>query len=342
MTEMMQAALLYQPADIRVEQFPKPTVKPRHALLKVAAVGVCGSDMPRMMVKGAHNMPLICGHEFSGEIIEIGEGITDFSVGDIVTVPPMIPCFQCEQCLKGNYSMCVDYDYFGSRRHGAYAEYVNVPYTNLLKIPDGLNPIAAAMVDPAAIALHALWRANLRAGQRVAVVGCGPIGLFAIQWARISGASDILAVDIDQKKIDMAVEAGATIGALTAEDALSTGYFDVVFEVAGHPSTPNLVVKLVASGGTALFIGIPNAPITLEQKTYEHFLRQEVAMKGVWNSFSAPFPGDEWRTTLAKMASGDLKWEFMVTHRLQLDLLPNMLAKMIERDEFASKVIFQP
>ena len=177
MQEVMRAAVLHKPGEITIESVPRPEVGPNEALVRVVGCGVCGSDIPRMLTKGAHKLPLICGHEFSGRIAALGSGMDEWKEGELVAIPPLIPCFKCAQCLIGEPSRCEDYDYFGSRRDGAYAEYVNVPASNLLRVPEGIDPTAVALADPAAIALHAIGKTNLTLGQRVAVVGCGPIGL---------------------------------------------------------------------------------------------------------------------------------------------------------------------
>src|SRR4051795_9502959 len=182
----MTAAVLHAPGDIRVEEVDVPTPGPGQVLVKVAACGVCGSDIPRMLRNGGYVMPIICGHEFAGHVAALGEGVTGFEVGDLVSVPPLIPSYHCDFCLKGEFGLCENYDYFGSRNDGAYAQYVVSPVGNLLKMPAGIDPRAAAMLDPAAIALHALWKTGLRTGQRVLVVGAGPIGLFAVPWARLA------------------------------------------------------------------------------------------------------------------------------------------------------------
>jgi L-iditol 2-dehydrogenase len=168
-------------------------------LLKVAACGVCGSDIPRMLRNGGYVMPIICGHEFSGYVEQLGEGVTGFEPGDLVSVPPLIPCYHCDFCLRGEFGLCENYDYFGSRSNGAYAQYVVSPVGNLLKMPAGIDPRAAAMLDPAAIALHALWKTGLRSGHRVLVVGAGPIGLFAVQWAKLAGAALASPVTISRR-----------------------------------------------------------------------------------------------------------------------------------------------
>ena len=338
----MRAAVMHSPGDIRLEDRPKPSAGRNEVLLKVAAVGVCGSDIPRMLTKGAHRMPIICGHEFSGEIVELGDGVESFKTGELVGVAPMLPCFQCDQCLTGNFSRCKDYDYFGSRRDGAYAEFVAAPVGNLLKTPEGLDPRAVAMTDPASIALHAVWKAPITVGTRGGVIGCGPIGLFAVQWMKLMGASDIVAVDISEQKLAMAREAGATQTFLSTEPLPAGLGCDHIVEAAGHPSSINAAARLAAPGGHVTFIGIPIGDVTLENKTFAHFLRQEVTLHGAWNSFGPPFPGRQWTETLKRLGTGELKWEFMITHELGLEALPETFRMFDRRNEFFSKVMFRP
>ena len=338
----MRAAVMHSPGDITLEDRPKPQAGRDEVLLKVAAVGVCGSDIPRMLTKGAHRMPIVCGHEFSGEIVELGQGVEGFETGELVGVAPLIPCRRCDQCLTGNFSRCRDYDYFGSRRDGAYAEFVAAPVGNLLKTPPGIDPRAVAMTDPASIALHAVWKAPVTVGTRGGVIGCGPIGLFAIQWMRMLGASDIVAIDVSGQKLDMAREAGATRTFLST-DTLPEGLgCDIIVEAAGHPSSINAAIRLAAPGGHVVFIGIPTSDVTLDNKTFAHVLRQEVTLHGAWNSFGPPFPGPQWTETLKRLGTGELKWEFMITHDLGLDALPDTFRMFKTRNKFYAKVMFRP
>ena len=344
MTRTMTAAVTYAPGDTRVEQVAVPTIGAGDLLVEVAACGVCGSDIPRMNFSGAHRHPIVCGHEFSGFITEAAEDVTGFAIGDLVSVPPLLPCRKCASCLAGHFSLCEDYDYFGSRRDGAYAQFVVVPASNALKMPAGLDPRAAAMIDPSAIALHALLRTRVGEGSRVAVIGAGPIGLFAVQWAKLLGATDVLAVDLNEDKARMAREAGATHTASGDAQALEhagVGY-DVVIESAGVPPTIALAVNLVARRGDAAFIGIPHNPVELDKATFSNFLRREVSLHGSWNSFSAPFPGREWTDSADKLASGELKWEFMITHELGLEEVPSTMKQLADRSIFSSKVLFLP
>ncbi len=339
----MRAAVLHGPGDIRLEDVPVPAVEGGCVLLKVAAVGVCGSDLPRLLTKGAHKMPLICGHEFSGHIVDKGAGADGFAVGELVAVAPLIPCGRCDQCLRGQFSRCRNYDYFGSRRDGAYAEFVAAPVSNLVKTPEGVDPTAVAMTDPASIALHAMWKGGgLTIGARGGVVGCGPIGLFAIQWMRLMGAREVVAIDLSEEKLELARRAGATHALLASDTAALDLRCDLVIEAAGNPSSVNLAVLLSEPGGHVVFIGIPVSDINLEHKTFHHFLRQEVSLHASWNSFGAPFPGPQWTVALEKLASGDLKWEFMITHDLDLAELPATFEKFRDRNFFFSKVMFRP
>jgi L-iditol 2-dehydrogenase len=338
----MRAAVLHSPGDIRIEERPKPEVIPGHVILRVAACGVCGSDIPRVLTKGAHRMPLVIGHEFSGHIAEIGDGVEGFARDELVAVPPLIACFTCDQCRQGQYSRCRDYTYFGSRCDGADAEFVRVPATNLLKTPANVDPTAVAMTDPASIALHAIWKAPFAIGQRAAVVGCGPIGLFAIQWFHLMGASEVVAIDLSEKKLELAREAGATHVFLSHDTAATELPCDSVIEAAGHPASQNLAIAMVAPGGHVTFIGIPTGEVPLSNKTFNHILRQEISLHGAWNSFGAPFPGRQWTVTLDKFGSGALKWRFMISHDLDLAELPRMFAGFRSQNEFTSKVMFRP
>ncbi|MCW8198853.1 galactitol-1-phosphate 5-dehydrogenase [Verminephrobacter aporrectodeae subsp. tuberculatae] len=338
----MRAAVMHQPGDIRLENKPKPEVQAGHALVKVAVCGVCGSDIARMLHKGAHRMPLICGHEFSGHVEALGPGVQGFAVGDLVTVPPLLPCGACAQCARGFPSRCSDYDYFGSRRDGAYAEYVNVPEKNLFKCPEGMDPAAAALTDPAAVALHAIWKSPFTLGHVGAVVGCGPIGLFAIQWMKLLGARDVIGVDIDPKKLTLARQAGATHTVRSGEPIDGLPPCDLVIEAAGQPTAINQAIRMAAPGGMVVCIGIPAGDVALEGASFNHLLRQEITLTGAWNSFGTPFPGQEWVVSLAKLASGELQWRFMVTHDLPLAALKSLFQSFAQKKEAAAKVLFRP
>jgi L-iditol 2-dehydrogenase len=339
----MRAIVLHSPGDIRLEERPDPAVEPGHVVVRVASVGVCGSDLPRMLVKGAWKMPLITGHEFAGHISAIGEGVEGWAKGELVAIAPLLPCRRCNQCLTGNFSRCTDYDYFGSRRDGAYAEFVSVPTGNLIKAPQHLDPRALAMTDPASIALHAIWKAGgITVGKTGGVVGCGPIGLFAVQWLRLLGASDVIAVDVSEEKLALAREAGASICILSQNLERNDARADVVIEAVGIDAAINSAVMLAGPGGHVTFIGIPVPDVKLSNKTFQYFLRQEISLHGSWNSFGAPFPGPQWMTTIEKFGTSELKWEFLISHDLDLAELPGIFRRFAAKDLHFAKVLFRP
>ena len=174
---MMKAAVLHAPADLRVEEVPVPEdLGENEVLVKVAACGICGSDIGRVMVTGTYNFPTIPGHEFAGTVEKVGSAVSHLSAGDKVAVAPLMPCRECEDCARGNYSLCEDYNFLGSRTDGAFAEYLKAPAQNVLKVPDNVSLEVAATIEPAAIILHGIHKVDLSLGDAVVVVGCGALG----------------------------------------------------------------------------------------------------------------------------------------------------------------------
>ena len=341
---VMWAAVLHGPGDLRAEQVPLPVAGPGEVLLEVAACGVCGSDLDRALKKGSHRVPLILGHEFAGHVRQVGADVDASWTGALVTVPPLIPCRACASCVRGEYSLCTDYSYFGSRTDGAYASYVTVPEGNLLRVPDSLDPRLAAMADPAAIALHAIWRAGARIGDSVAVAGAGPIGLLAVQLARILGASEVVALDIVPQKLELATQHGASGVYTKADDALADRPegFDVVIETTGVNPGEEAAVLLAGRHGRVAFIGIPNAPVTLSARAFDLVLRYELVLTGSWNSFSAPFPGSEWTTVVDLFASGQLRGIELITDEVGVRDVPALLPRLADRSEFHLKALVFP
>lgn len=345
----MKALKLYKPGDLRVEDTAVPEIKPGSVLVRVKAVGVCGSDIPRVNHFGAYRPQLTIGHEFSGEIVAVNEA-GDWQVGDRVVVPPLLPCGKCPWCKSGHYSLCANYDYFGSRRDGAMAEYVDVPASNLLRMPDNVTFEAGALTDPAANAIHAIWNGGPEAGKTVAVYGCGPIGLFAVQFAKIMGAEKVIAVDIKDNKLAVAGQVGAdeTINGLTTNPVEQINNLtggsgaDLILETAGSPVAQNQAVCSAAKLGRVVFVGISHNKLELSKQAVDNILRRELVVKGSWNSFSDPFPGREWTYSLELMAGGKIKTEPLVSHRLQLDDGPEIFKKFLDKDFFFNKVLFLP
>ena len=205
----MEALVLYGIGDLRLEQIPVPQLADGDVRVRIGFCGVCGSDIPRIFVKGTYRFPTVCGHEFAGVVDACGPGVDDFASGDPVVVFPLLWCGECPACEQGKYVQCHDYDYLGSRSDGAFAEYIVAPKENLIAVPAGVTLEEAAMTEPAAVALHAVRRANTTlAGKSVAIFGAGPIGLMTAQWARIMGAATVFLFDIVAEKLELAKQLG--------------------------------------------------------------------------------------------------------------------------------------
>ena len=349
MAKMMKAANLYAPADVRVEEVPVPVPGEGEVLIKVKAVGVCGSDVSRLMETGTYSFPTIPGHEFGGEVVGRGPGVVDVPEGARVTVVPLIPCMSCEYCLIGEYTLCRKYDYLGSRCDGAYAEYVKAPVKNLLLLPDGVDFEMAAMTDPISVALHAVKKLGIQPGDRVAVFGVGPIGFFSVQWAKALGASDVIAVDIFSEKLKAAQDVGADVcingretDAVAAIEELTDGKgVERSLEFAGSPVTQEQCIRATAALGSTVWGGISHQPLTLSKKAVDDILRKELVIAGSWNSSFAPFASD-WENSLTFMGREEIVKGDVITHRLSLQELPDAFKMMLERKKYFNKVMFFP
>ena len=253
----MKAAVLYGNGDIRYDDWDTPQVKPGTVKVKVRATGICGSDVPRVLHNGAHFYPVVLGHEFSGDVTEVGEGVTGIRVGDTVSGAPLVPCMQCGDCQQGNYALCRHYSFIGSRQQGSFAEYVVLPAQNAVKYDPSIPYEQAAMFEPSTVALHGLLQAEYRGGETAAILGCGTIGIFTLQWARIFGAKKIVAFDIDGGRLELARRMGADAAVNTLKqdyltDAMALtneqGYQNV-FETAGNPVTMRMAFELAYALG---------------------------------------------------------------------------------------------
>lgn len=346
----MRAARLHAPADLRCDIVPRPQPDSDEVLIAVKAVGVCGSDPGRVMVKGTYSFPTVIGHEFAGKIVECGREVKGWKQGDRVTIVPLIPCFQCEYCQIGKYNLCDSYSYYGSRIDGAMAEYIKVKAANLLHLPENVNYEEGACTDPVSVALHAVRKAEMEPGYTVAVLGMGPIGLFTQQWAKIHGAVKVFAVDVMDEKLQIAEETGADV-CINAqkEDPVEvimnrTGNrgVDCVFEMAGNKVTQEQAFLITKKTGTAVFCGISYSDLPLSKKAVDYLLRKEIRIIGSWNSTFTDEPLHEWLTSLSFMEQGKIVCGPLISHRFKLEDASSVLKRIYARKEFFSKVLFLP
>jgi len=347
--ESMLGANLYAPGDLRIEKMARPVPQKHDVLIKVNYTGVCGSDLDRIMKTGTYSYPLIPGHEFSGEICDISPimGNSVFRSGLPVVVAPMIPCFHCRPCREGHYSLCESYDYIGSRRNGAFAEYVSVPEQNVIPLPEGITEREGAVMEPAAVVLHGLKIAAVSAGDKVCIVGCGTIGLLAIELAKAMGATYVIACDLEDSKLELAGEMGADYMVNPLKEDLTDSVMartngigvDVVVETAGSPQTQAQSLLLSRYKGTILLIGTAHKDVVYSPAEYERILRKELTIRGSWNSYSSPFPGVEWFTCIDYVKSGHLKIEPLISHEIALSDLPAIVKEMYNHVISFTKVI---
>ncbi len=313
----MKAGVVHAKNDIRYEEIDKPAAEPGKVLIKVKYTGICGSDVPRVNADACHFFPNVLGHEFSGIVEEVGEGVTSLKPGDRVAGVPLVPCMKCPDCQKGNYSLCKHYSFIGSREFGSFAEYVTVPEKNAVKFDDEVSFEKGAFFEPATVALHGLRRLDYKGGKNVAILGCGTIGILTAQWAKIFGAKSVTVFDILDERLELATRMGADfvvnsskVGYMdqVAEITGGTG-FDYVYETAGNTITMKMAFELAANKAGVCFIGTPTRELSFTVKEWENINRKEFTLTGSWMSYSAPFPGDEWELTAHYFKTGELKFD---------------------------------
>lgn len=344
----MKAAVLHAVGDLRYEDVPVPKIAAGEVLVKVRAAGVCGSDIPRVMTKGTYSFPLVLGHEFAGEVAQVGDNVSTFNVGDRVAVFPLIPCGKCAYCQIGEYAQCDDYDYLGSRRDGGFAEYVAAPADNLVPIPDNVGFDCAAMTEPASVALHALRRTSVDVGDSVAILGAGPIGIILAQWARICGAGRVFLTDIVDEKLDVVRGYGFKDCINAArEDAVKRIVeetdgrgADICIEAAGTAVTFEQSLRIARKLGKVILMGNVSGDVVIPERTASAILRGQLTIYGTWNSSFTAVPKNEWRTALQFMSSGALDLKPLITHRFKLDQVNDAFDMMYNRREFFNKVMF--
>ncbi len=313
----MNAAVLYGNDDLRYATWETPNVTPGTVKVHIRAAGICGSDVPRVLHNGAHFYPVVLGHEFSGDVVEVGEGVTSVAVGDTVSGAPLLPCMRCQDCQQGNFALCKYYSFIGSRQQGSFADYVVLPAQNAVKYDPSIPYAQAAMFEPSTVALHGLLQNGYTGGGTVAVLGCGTIGIFTAQWARIFGAKKLVVFDIDDGRLALARRMGADETVNTKADgfmekalALTGGAgFDHVFETAGSPVTMRMAFALAGNKARVCFIGTPHTDLSFTPREWENMNRKEFRLTGSWMSYSAPFPGREWELTAHYFATGALRFD---------------------------------
>ena len=249
---------------------------PGELLVRIRAVGLCGSDMHWWKDGRIHafsaRFPQVLGHEPAGEIIEVGTGVHGFKPGDRVAMEPSLTCSHCEFCIQGRHNLCVHSRFMGGpEAQGFLRDYCVIPAHNADPIPDGLDWRQATLMEPVAVWVHIYELAPVKMQQTVAVLGCGSIGLLGIAMARAAGAASILACDRVPHRLKMARDMGANVALHLAEGDFHDAVMqatrglgaDIVYDAAGAPETMALGIRCAKAGGRFVLVGIPD-PLTFE------------------------------------------------------------------------------
>ncbi len=318
----MTAAYLNKPGVVSVRQIKTPKPKAGEVLVKVKACGVCGSDVHYYKTGRIGDFickkPIILGHECAGEVAAAGSGVKTHKVGDRVAVEPGQTCGKCRHCKAGRYNLCPDVVFLATPPYdGAFCEYIATRAEYAFPLPDHVDFEEGAMMEPLAVGMHAGFRAGLKAGQSVAVIGSGPIGLCTIQAVKAMGAYPIYATDVDGFRLRKAKKLGATHTIHAKKDdpveairELSGGGVDVAIETAGAVPTTQQCLEVVARGGVVVIVGLGEEtffPINVLAITVK-----EADVRGIFRYANCYPPA------IAMVAAGKVDVKSMITHRYPL------------------------
>jgi len=328
---------------LKVTTVPKPSPGPGEVLIAVRHAGVCGTDLHiadwNAWAAGRLRPPLVVGHEFAGEIVAVGGGVAELRTGQLVTAEGHIVCGHCLQCRTGNSHICKNTRIIGVDRDGAFAEYIVMPATTVLPL-DGIPTTVGAVMDPMGNAFHTVLTADIP-GRTVFVVGCGPIGCFAVGIARAAGAAKVIASDVNTKRLALAKQMGAhvTIDA-TRDDVVravlaETGGegADVVCEMSGVPSALHQAFAAVRLGGRVQLLGIPNGQVPVD-------FANEIIFKGitVYGVIGRKMY-DTWNQMRRYLSAGLVDPGPVITHQFPLAKIDEALAAIRSGD--AGKIILE-
>lgn len=324
----MKAWVLRETGEIAYEERERPRAQEGEVLVRVMAAGICGSDIPRIYRTGAHRMPLIPGHEFAGRVEETGRYSGRSWLHKRVGVYPLIPCGECGPCRQGRYEMCRQYSYLGSRRDGGFGEYVAVPERNLIELPEEVSYEQAAMLEPMAVAVHAVRRVEPCTGDVAAVCGLGTIGLLTVMVLRAMGVRRVLAAGNKESQRRRALALGVAEGDYCDAGQEETAAFllertegegvDVFFECVGKNETLAQGVEAAAPAGRICLVGNPYGDMALERESYWKILRRQLTVRGTWNSSFWGINGEEptdWEYALGLLERGRVRPEELITQR---------------------------
>lgn len=359
----MKAWVLHDVNNLKYEETDTPVPRDGEVLVKVETAGICGSDIPRIYKDGAHQMPLIPGHEFAGEVLQLGKWVDETWLHKRVGVYPLIPCRECDSCRKGYFEMCKHYSYIGSRQNGAFAEYVAVPANNLIVLPDAVTYEQAAMLEPMSVAVHAIRQANPAQTDTVVVYGLGTIGLLLMMFLVEKGIKNLFVIGNKNSQKEMVKKIGLSeacyCNGTSKKDVVNwinantnAHGADVVFECVGKSETFSKSIEIAAAKGRVCVVGNPYSDMMLQKSVYWKILRNQLSVIGTWNSafFKSIHNSDEygyydevtdWKYVLHKLEKKHVSPELFISHRFLLEELECGLHMMRDKSEEYMKVMIK-
>jgi len=343
----MNVLLLKKYMEMELAEMPKPATGPDDVLVRVKACGICGSDIHGFDGStGRRIPPIVMGHEAAGVIEETGANVKDFRAGDRVTFDSTVSCGDCFFCRRGESNLCDHRQVLGIscedyRRHGAFAEYISVPQNFVYKLPDALRFEHAAMIEAVSVAVHAAGLTPVALGDTAVVVGSGMIGLLAIQSLRLRGCGRIIAVDIDDARLKLAAELGAT-NVANAQNCDVPAHVrgltggrgaDIAMEVVGATQPVQTALACLRKGGALTLVGnsSPNIELPLQS-----VVTRQIKLTGSCAS------SGEYPACLDLLARGAIRVEPLITAKAPLTDGPSWFHRLYNREPNAMKVILEP
>jgi len=309
-------------AELR--EVPIPQIEPHEVLIQVKATSICGTDVHiytwDAWAESRIKAPMVFGHEFSGVIVEVGRDVTGVKIGDHVSAETHVVCHQCLQCKTGQYHICQNTKILGVDFQGCFAEYVKMPAENIWKNPIDMPFEKASIQEPMGNAVHTVLAGPV-AGKTVAVMGCGPIGIMAVAVAKASGATEVVAIDVNDYRLDLARKVGATVTINSAQEdpvkrvmqvTEGTGV-EVVCEMSGHPVAIRQSFEMLTNGGRMSILSLPTKPIELD-------ITNQIVFKGVTvQGITGRKMYETWRQTSGLLHSGQVDVTPIITHTMPLE-----------------------
>jgi 2-desacetyl-2-hydroxyethyl bacteriochlorophyllide A dehydrogenase len=339
----MKAAVWYGGKDIRIEDVPKPKIRNDEVLVKVKAAGICGSELHAYEgVSQRRTPPLVMGHEFAGEVTEIGKDVKDLKLGVRITVDPLKRCGVCTPCVRGQGNVCHNVKLFGLHTDGAFAEYVAVPALNCYVLPDYVSYEEGAMTEPLSVALRAVNNTDVKLGDTVVVIGAGIIGLSILKAARTAGAGRLIVTDIVDYRLDFAKTLGAdiTINSMTQDSVsrimeLTNGVgADIVFEAVGLEATVQQGINMLAIGGKLTVVGMMSKTMTLNVLS---IVSRELQIRG-----SYAYASDDFRRGFSYIVNRKIDVKSLITNVLPLEKIQEGFELMHEKKGKTLKIMLKP